>query len=54
MARIEGELIIERPLEEVFDFVADERNELRYNPRMLRARSSRLLRSAPAPAFVPR
>ena len=37
MARIEGEIIIERPLEEVFDFVADERNEPRYNPRMLHA-----------------
>ena len=37
MAWIEGEIIIERPVEEVFDFVADERNEPRYNPRMLRA-----------------
>ena len=37
MARIEGEIIIERPLEEVFDFVADERNEPHYNPRMLHA-----------------
>jgi carbon monoxide dehydrogenase subunit G len=37
MARIEGEIIIGRPVEEVFDFVADERNEPRYNPRMLRA-----------------
>jgi uncharacterized membrane protein len=37
MARIEGEIVIERPIEEVFDFVADERNEPRYNPRMLSA-----------------
>jgi hypothetical protein len=37
MARIEGEIIIERPVDEVFDFVADERNEPRYNPRMLSA-----------------
>jgi uncharacterized protein YndB with AHSA1/START domain len=37
MARIEGEIVIERPVEEVFDFVADERNEPRYNPRMLSA-----------------
>jgi hypothetical protein len=37
MARIDGEIVINRPLEEVFDFVADERNEPRYNPRMLRA-----------------
>jgi hypothetical protein len=37
MARIEGEIMINRPVEEVFDFVADERNEPRYNPRMVRA-----------------
>ena len=35
MARVEGEIVIYRPVEEVFDFVADERNEPRYNPRML-------------------
>jgi hypothetical protein len=35
MTRVEGEIIIHRPVEEVFDFVADERNEPRYNPRML-------------------
>ena len=34
MARVEGEIVINRPVEEVFDFVADERNEPRYNPRM--------------------
>ena len=37
MVRIEGEIIINRPVEEVFDFVADERNEPRYNQQMLRA-----------------
>ncbi len=37
MTRIEGEIIIHRPVEEVFDFVADERNEPRYNQRMLTA-----------------
>ena len=37
MAHIEGEIIIQRPVEDVFDFVADERNEPRYNPRMIRA-----------------
>jgi hypothetical protein len=37
MSRVEGEIIISRPVEEVFDFVADERNEPRYNPRMLGA-----------------
>ncbi len=34
--RIEGEILIDRPVEEVFDFVADERNEPRYNPHMTR------------------
>ena len=37
MAHIEGDIVIKRPVDEVFDFVADERNEPRYNPRMLRA-----------------
>lgn len=37
MVRVEGEITIERPLEEVFDFVADESNEPKYNPRMTRA-----------------
>jgi uncharacterized membrane protein len=37
MVRVEGEIVINRPVEEVFDFVADERNEPRYNPRMRRA-----------------
>jgi uncharacterized protein YndB with AHSA1/START domain len=36
MAHIDGEIVINRPVEEVFDFEADERNEPRYNPRMLR------------------
>jgi hypothetical protein len=35
--RIEGEIIVERPVEEVFDFCADESNEPRYNPRMTHA-----------------
>jgi Polyketide cyclase / dehydrase and lipid transport len=37
VARIEGEIVITRPIEEVFDFVADERNEPRYNPNMRRS-----------------
>jgi Polyketide cyclase / dehydrase and lipid transport len=37
MLRIEGEIVIDRPVDEVFDFVADARNEPLYNPRMLRA-----------------
>jgi hypothetical protein len=35
--RVEGEIVINRPVDEVFDFVADECNEPRYNPHMLRA-----------------
>lgn len=37
MAKIEGEIIIGRPAATVFDFAADQLNELRYNPRMVRA-----------------
>lgn len=33
-AQIEGEIGIERTVAEVFDFVADERNEPRFNPQM--------------------
>jgi hypothetical protein len=32
--RVDGDFVIDRPVDEVFDFVADERNEPRYNPRM--------------------
>jgi uncharacterized protein YndB with AHSA1/START domain len=35
VAHIQGELLIRRPVEEVFDFVADECNEPTYNPNML-------------------
>jgi hypothetical protein len=34
MARIEGEIRIDRPVEAVFDFVADSRNEPSFNPAM--------------------
>jgi hypothetical protein len=34
VTRIEGEITIDRPAAEVFDFVADERNEPLYNPRL--------------------
>ena len=37
MAQIGGEILTGRPPEVVFDVVGDERNEPRYNPRMLRA-----------------
>jgi hypothetical protein len=37
MARIEGEIVIRRPVDVVFDCVADQRHEPQYNPRMVRA-----------------
>ena len=37
MARIEGEITISRPVEVVFDYVADQTNEPLYNPSMVRA-----------------
>jgi uncharacterized protein YndB with AHSA1/START domain len=37
MVGVEGEIVINLPVEDVFDFVADERNEPRFNPRMRRA-----------------
>lgn len=32
MVHIQGAITIDRPVDEVFDFVADERNEPRYTP----------------------
>jgi len=32
--RIKGDIVIDRPLEDVFDYVADERNEPTYNAQM--------------------
>jgi hypothetical protein len=34
MTAINGSILIRRPIEQVFDFVADERNEPVYNPKM--------------------
>lgn len=34
MAEVDGDILIERPVEEVFDFVANQENEPRYNPEM--------------------
>ncbi|XAS64854.1 SRPBCC family protein [Micrococcaceae bacterium Sec5.8] len=34
MTRFSGTILIRRPIEEVFGFVADERNEPAYNPQM--------------------
>jgi hypothetical protein len=36
MAHISGEVVIDAAITEVFDTVADERNEPRYNPRIVR------------------
>jgi uncharacterized protein YndB with AHSA1/START domain len=36
MPKIEGSAVIARSVQDVFDFVADERNEREYNPRMVR------------------
>jgi hypothetical protein len=35
LVRVAGEIIINRPIEIVFDFVADESNEPHYNPSQL-------------------
>jgi hypothetical protein len=37
MARIEGAILIDRPVDVVFDYVADQSNEPAYNPQMVRA-----------------
>lgn len=37
MAKIEGEIVIARPVDVVFDYVADQRNEPQYNPHMVRS-----------------
>ena len=37
MAQIEGEILIDQPVDVVFDYVADQSNEPHYNPHMVRA-----------------
>ena len=37
MTRITGEIVIDAPVDVVFDFVADQRNEPAYNPHMVRS-----------------
>ncbi len=37
MVGIEGDITIARPVDVVFDYVADQTNEPQYNPRMVRA-----------------
>jgi uncharacterized protein YndB with AHSA1/START domain len=53
VARIDGEIVIAAPVEQVFDMVADERNEPRYNPRMSGRRRRRRDLSALAPGSLP-
>lgn len=38
MTRITGAVTINAPIDQVFDMVADERNEPRYNPRIVRVK----------------
>ena len=38
MTRVTGSIVIDRPIEEVFDAVADQTNEPRYNPSMTTSR----------------
>src|SRR5215211_9538961 len=40
MPRFQRETVINRPVEEMFDFVTDARNEPRYNPRILSAQKT--------------
>lgn len=54
MIHIEGEIVINRPPEEVFDVVADERNEPKYNPRCFVLTSSLPNRSVLALASRPK
>lgn len=44
VASVHGEIVIARPVAEVFDFVADQRNEPKYNPGM--ASAEKLTRGA--------
>lgn len=37
MVKIEGEIVIARPVDVVFDYVADQSHEPQYNPHMVRA-----------------
>jgi hypothetical protein len=37
MARVEGEIVIGRPVDVLFDYVADQSNEPQYNPQVVRA-----------------
>ena len=47
MVEVQGEIVIDRRPEDVFDFVADEENEPRYNPQM---RLAKMLTEGPSGA----
>jgi uncharacterized protein YndB with AHSA1/START domain len=51
MPQIEREIVINRPVEEVFDFLADGRNEPQYNPHMLRAEQTSTGTNGPGAQF---
>lgn len=53
MIHIDGEITINRPVETVFDTVADERNEPNYNPRIARAEMLTAGPVGPGPASWP-
>jgi hypothetical protein len=52
VAHVEAEIMIQRPVEEVIDFVADERNDPSYNrstpPNIPRLEDPKTSRSAPS------
>ena len=50
MVRIDGEIVIDLPVEVVFDYVADQSNEPQYNPQMVRAERSPRDRLVPVPS----
>lgn len=51
MFRVQGEILIARPVDAVFDFVADESNEPLYNPRMRHAERITPLPIGPGTTF---
>ncbi|HUK72703.1 MAG TPA: hypothetical protein VLW50_28755 [Streptosporangiaceae bacterium] len=54
MARIDGEIVIGRPVDVVFDYVADQSNEPQYSPQMVRADKITQARSGREPGSDPR
>jgi hypothetical protein len=54
MTRMVGEIMIGRPVDVVFDYVADQSHEPQYNPQMVRAEKITLGRSGREPGSVRR